>query len=116
MVGSRDADLLYSAAELDPTVKHRVLRLADKVLERAEFLLEHGDPRTQQLVIKEYLKIFSKHLEVKNANSEVEELRAALAALTQLVLNRVPVAELEAVEDLSTVVVDMPKGPPTKEI
>lgn len=112
-----DTELLASVAELDPGVRARVLRLAHKALDRAEFLMSHGDPKTQQVIIREYLKIFGKHLETKKANDEVEALRGALEELRQAVMSRTPI-ELPsaAMQDLTdeaveAVIVDGPTIP-----
>lgn len=97
-----DTELLASVAELDPDIRNRVLRLAHKALDRAEFLMEHGDPRMQATVIREYLKIFSKHIETKKANDEIELLRLALAELRQQVMSYTPKPELpETVGDMT---------------
>ena len=112
-----DTELLASVAELDPGIRARVLRLAHKALDKAEFLMEHGDPKTQQMVIREYLKIFSKHIETKRANDEIEVLREALEQLRVAVLTRTPMGELpETVEDIGdeameAVLIDGPNIP-----
>jgi hypothetical protein len=36
-----DTELLASVAELDPNIRNRVLRLAHKALDKAEYLMEH---------------------------------------------------------------------------
>lgn len=109
-----DTELLASVAELDPNIRNRVLRMAHKALDRAEYLMEHGDPRMQATIIKEYLKIFGKHLEVKKGNDEVELLRAALEELREAVMARTPPTEIAAttqgmIDDaVGAVVVDGP--------
>ena len=109
-----DTELLASVAELDPNIRNRVLRLANRALDEAEFLMEHGDPRTKAMVIKEYLKIFGKHLETKKANDEVELLRQSLEHLRELVVSRTPgLMPGDVVPDdediVATVVVDGPR-------
>lgn len=111
-----DTELLASVAELDPTIRARVLRLAHKALDRAEYLMEHGDPRTQSMVIREYLKIFSKHIETKKANDDVELLRAALEELRLAVQSRTPQSIPQTVEDMTdeameAVLIDGPNIP-----
>jgi len=110
-----DTELLASVAELDPNIRNRVLRMAHKALDKAEFLMEHGDPKTQQLIIREYLKIFGKHLETKKANDEVELLRASLNELREAVQSRtagIPAAVQDMTDEvIEAVVVDMPRMP-----
>lgn len=96
-----DTELLASVAELDPGVRTRVLRLAHKALDKAEFLMEHGDAQTQRIVIREYLKIFSKHIETKKSNDEIELLRAELIRLREAIHSRTPQALPETVDELT---------------
>lgn len=96
-----DTELLASVAELDPKIRSRVLRLAHLALDKAEFLIEHGDPKTQQMVIREYLKIFGKHIETKKANDEIEILRGELAKLTEAVHERRGIMPPETVKELT---------------
>ena len=102
-----DTELLASVAELDPNIRQRVLRLAHKALDKAEFLMEYGDPKMQQTVIREYLKIFSKHIETKKANDEVELLRRSLEELRQAVMARTPGALPSTVDEFTSDVVEV---------
>ena len=111
-----DTELLASVAELDPDIRNRVLRMAHKALDKAEFLMEHGDPKMQAIIIREYLKVFGKHMETKKANDEVELLRSALNELREAVQMRIPGGLPAAVADMTdevveAVIVDMPRMP-----
>lgn len=108
-----DAELVATVTELDPEIKVRAIRLAHRALDKAEFLMEHGDARMQAVVIREYLKIFSKHLEKTDTNSEIEKLRAALFELREAVMNHRPPELPATVEDIGdaameAVLVDKP--------
>lgn len=103
---SLDTELLASVAELDPNIRARVLRMAHKALDKAEFLMEHGDPKTQQMIIREYLKIFGKHLETKKSNDEVELLREALNELREAVHTRTAGAIPATTQELSDTVIE----------
>lgn len=96
-----DTELLASIAELDPGIRQRVLRLANKALDRAEYLMEHGNPQMQAIVIREYLKIFGKHLETKKSNDEIELLRTELVRLREAIHSRTPQAIPQTVEDFT---------------
>lgn len=114
-----DTELLASVAELDPNIRNRVLRLANKALDRAEFLMEHGDPKMQALVIREYLKIFGKHLETKKANDEVELLRQSLNELREAVMARTPPSAIPATTgELTDVAMEavIMDGPPVSPV
>lgn len=84
------ADAIGQAIQLDDQLRSRVIRLANRAIDQAEFLMEHGDPRTQQMIIKTYLTSFNKYMEVRDENSEIVQLKRALEDLTALVRGRVP--------------------------
>lgn len=112
-----DTELLASVAELDPGIRNRVLKMAHRALDKAEFLMEHGDSKMQAMVIREYLKIFGKHLETKKANDEIELLREELVKLRQAVHSYTPTMPvLDTVDDMSdaameAVLIDGPNIP-----
>ena len=82
--------VIQSATELDETIKSRVITLAHKALDEAEYLMEHGDPTTKSRIVSQYLHTFSHYLESKGQNDEIEELRTLLLNLQAAVLGRNP--------------------------
>ena len=105
------SDVITQAAELDESIRKRVIRLAHKALDKTEFLLDHGDPRIQSQIIKQYLGTFNTYMETRNVDSEVEELRRMLENLQALVIGRKP-GELTAgdgsIIDAELVEIDTP--------
>lgn len=83
-------DLIGEAFELDETLRIRVIRMAHMALDEAEFMIKHGDPMMKGRVINQFLKTFSKYMEHKGSNDEIEQLRTMLEQLRVLVLNREP--------------------------
>lgn len=83
-------ELIADVASLDPLIRQRVLALADMALSEAEFTIRHGDPSMKASLIRTFMAAMAKHLQSKDANQEIEELRAQLEALKDAVMGRVP--------------------------
>lgn len=73
--------LVATATELDPRIRARVLRLANAALDQAEHIMLYGDPKAQSALIRNFLTILSRQLQVQNQNSEMEFLKSQLAEL-----------------------------------
>lgn len=83
-------ELIADVASLDPLIRQRVLALADMALSEAEFTIRHGDPAMKASLIRTFMAAMAKHLQSKDANQEIEELRAQLEALKDAVMGRTP--------------------------
>lgn len=81
-------DMMATTAALDPQLRDRVIRLATKALDQAEFIMMHGDPKSKAAITREFLGVFKKHLETQGQNEEIETLKEGLRALTAAVMNR----------------------------
>lgn len=103
------AELLASQAALDPTLRARVMRLANLSLDHAENMMLHGDPKTKSLIANTLLKAMTQEIKRSETNDEIETLKIALAALTDAVIGYVPeILEIEAGDD-DEVEVDSPR-------
>lgn len=78
-------DLLAIAAE-DEALKRRVLKLANAALKQAEFMLEHGDRQAKMMVTNKFLAIFAKAMDSKQVDEEMDELKKAVAALSEAIM------------------------------
>lgn len=94
-------DMMATTAALDPQLRSRVIALATKALDQAEFIMMHGDPKSKAAITREFLGVFKKHLETQGQNEEIEALKSGLRDLTAAVMNRVKV---------DGVVINIPEG------
>lgn len=84
------AQLIGQVAALDENLRNRILKLAHASLDEAEFLMEHGDPRMKAGLVRSFMQVFSKYLDAKQADDEIESLKAAMAEVREAVMGRVP--------------------------
>jgi hypothetical protein len=77
---------IAQAAELDPAVRERVIGLANLAIDQAEYLMRHGDPRVQVTIVRSFMTILAKQMQVKKVDGEIELLKVALGELTEAVM------------------------------
>lgn len=87
------ATFVAQAAELDPAIRMRVINLANLALNEAEFLIRHGEPRMKATIVRSFMTVFAKQMQVKKVDEEIEQLKEALQVLTTAVMGYKP-AEL----------------------
>lgn len=105
--------LLAQAATIDPSLRSRVIALANAALDEAEYLMEHGDPRMKAMLIRNFMSVFSRNLRAeKETSEEFDELKKSFEQLRRDMFGRVPgVIEGESSEDIEeAVVVDGPSS------
>lgn len=83
-------DMIGQAFELDETLRDRVIKLAHMSLNEAEMMIKHGDPAMKSRIINQFLRTFSKYMEQKSTNDEIEHIRGVLEELRSAVMGRVP--------------------------
>lgn len=109
-------NLLGQAASLDPAIRERVINLANLALDRAEFLMRHGDPIMQGKLLQSFMTTFAQHMRTQDTNDELEKLRQDLAELTAAVRGHTAGNDdtiIDGDEDIEeAMVVDMPPGSP----
>jgi hypothetical protein len=82
------AGFVAHAAELDPAIRDRVVRLANLALSEAEYLIQHGDPRLKASIISKFMTILAKEMNVKAQDEEMEAVKRSLADLRQAFMDR----------------------------
>lgn len=87
------AELMAQAALQDDALHQRIIDLANRSLDHAEFIMEHGDPRVKAQITRQFLTIFARQLTAKEANEEIEELKRAVQELAQSVSGYTPGGE-----------------------
>lgn len=84
------ASLLGQVAAVDPALRGRVIALANQALDEAEFLMVHGSPQVKTAIMRQFLSVFSKHLEAKEQDEELQQMRREWAALQEKIMGREP--------------------------
>lgn len=84
------AALMGQAAALDETLRERVIALANKALDEAEWNMIHGSPQVKTAIMRQFLQVFGKHLEVKAQDEELAKMREEWSALRMAIMGRVP--------------------------
>lgn len=82
-----DADptkaLVSEAVRQDSEIADRVRQFAHKVLDKAEFLLERGNPYIQSNMVRSLMPSMAKALHERQEDDELAELRREFAALRE---------------------------------
>lgn len=81
--------LVAEAATLDPAVRTRVLALANRALDEAEYLMQYGDPNMRGQVVRTFITAFGKHLRAEETHNELDDLRKSLDELKMAMLGHV---------------------------
>lgn len=88
MAADPAAELLGQVAALDETLRDRVIKLAHKSLDEAEYMIMHGDPRMKAALMRSFMQTFSKYLSAKEHNDELDEIKKSVIELREAVLGR----------------------------
>lgn len=83
-------DMIGQAFELDESLRDRVIKLAHMALNEAEMMIKHGDPAMKSRIINQFLRTFSKYMEQKGTNDEIEHIKGVLEDLRGAVMGRIP--------------------------
>lgn len=84
------AQLLGTAAALDDALRTRVIALANKALDEAEWMMVHGSPQVKTAIMRQFLQVFGKHLEAKAQDEELTKMREEWAELRKAIMGRGP--------------------------
>lgn len=110
---SETGNLLGEAATLDPAIRQRVIALANMALDEAEHLIKFGDPNMRSRLIQSFMTTFAKHMNTKDTNDELEELRREMIKLQSMVMGRVPGQEIDGIPVVAMVEELVTKDNPT---
>lgn len=84
------SQLLGQAAALDDALRDRVVALANKALDEAEWLMINGSPQVKTAIMRQFLQVFGKHLEVKAQDEELQKMREEWQELRKAIMGRQP--------------------------